>query len=373
MRCEPCIFLCLFSYSRLTYLSYRLLRDIHQGGDGASAALGIQPTRPSGFLADPAALDSCLQLGALVPEEDAGSDSDRGAFVPAGLEIYMVHEQLPSHGLPRTFVKRSARAAAASGSATYRDHVLLGPDGSVVATLDGLEAKQIQVGKAAASAAASKAAQQQHGVLYEVAWLTAAASGTAPSLEGFVLQLATGQSEVAATGSTLAALQTVQEQQVARLQLQTQTAPLADALISSRSSKSGSALWSMLRAYAQEAPSLAYGGVHADGHSALAKTSFMAMPSSATSTPSDGYGIKLQGSTAVQAVLQPSSRLTPALGPYHLMPRPRGAFQNLAAEAVLVNSAAPGWVEVQVKAVGINFRQGLGRAYDLVCMYACWL
>ena len=267
----------------------------------------------------------------------------------------MVHEKLPSRGLPRTFVRRSTRAAPASGSATYRDHVLLGP-GGVVATLDGLEAKQIHVGKAAGAAAASKAAQQQQNVLYEVSWLTAAASGVAPGLEGFTLQLAMGQSAVAASGSTLAALQNAQEQRMSQLQLQTQAAPVADAVVTSGGSTSGSTLWAMLRAFAQEAPSLAYGGVHADRHSALAQASSMALSSNVSSTPSDGYGSRLQGSTAVRAVLQPSSRMTPAQGPYHLMPRPRGAFQNLAAETVLANCAAHGWVEVQVKAVGINFR-----------------
>ena len=326
--------------------AFRQLRGIQQGDSSAAAGLGSgsrQEQRDadvSGFLMHPAMLDSCLQLGALVPEP-AGTDSATaaagagGAFVPAGLAAYLIQQPVQQDRAAQAVVCRSPEAQRKATGATYRDHTLLAGSGTVLAVLDGLEAKQLH-GSSSARSATAAAKQQQDEVLYEVAWqaTSAAATATAGPIANAAntLALASG-SELAAAGSGLLVLQSALQQQATAVQLQTvaDAAPGSIASVGS-SAAGGNALWGMLRAFAQEAPGVSHGGSRADplaaGSHATGSASSIVLAGSgaASEAATDGYGSLVQAGAALHAVLLPSRSVRAAAAPYHLMPKPRGAF-----------------------------------------------
>ena len=356
--------------------AFRQLRGIHQGAETAGAALGSssafeqKDADVSGFLLHPAMLDSCLQLGALVPKSatDGQAAQDGGAFVPAGLAVYLIHKPVPQGCQALAVARGSPQARHKAAGATYRDHTLLAISGAVLAVMDGLEAKQLHGGsrtKPTTSAASIK--KKQDELLYEVAWQAAVdAAALVPVVAGAAgattLNVPGGSlGSLAAVSSSLEVLQGAQQQTVAALQLDT-VADAAPARLTGGSSASaggsGNALWGMLRAFAQEAPAVAHGGRRSDvlAVGATSARISITVANCSTGQSADGYGRLVQGGAALHAVLLASSAVRVASGPYHLMPKPRGAFRNLVPEAVPVGTAQTGWVEVAVKAVGINFR-----------------
>ena len=351
--------------------AFRQLRGIQQGDSAAAASLGDgstgtgfqaqQDADVSGFLLHPALLDSCLQLGALVPEP-AGTAAGDAAYVPASVAVYLVQQPLPQGAAAAAVVRRSPDAQRKAAAATYRDHTLLSGTGAMLAILAGLEAKQLNAsGSRPAAAAAAASKQQQTEVLYEVAWQAATGAAAVEPMAAHAQALPSSAAAPLATiGGGLQALQSALQQQAGAVQLQTVGGPLPGAVAASSSSVAaadGSALWGMLRAFAAEAPTVAHGGVRADPLAVGSSSrNHIALASSASSRAADGYSSLLQGGAALHAALLPSSHVRAAPAAHHLVPRPRGAFRNLAPELVPVGTAAPGWVEVEVKAVGINFR-----------------
>ena len=389
--------------------AFRQLRSVQRGDSSAAARLGSGPaqtdTDVSGFLVHPALLDSGLQLGALVPDAAAAASSEGGAFVPAGLAVYLIQRPVQQGSGVHAFVRRGQQDGHKAGS-TFRDHALLSDTGTVLAVLDGLEAKQLGGSTAANTAAAAK--QQAAELLYNVAWQAAslATEVAAPLADAAVQKLPAGTAvPLAPASGGLLVLQHAMQQQAGTVQLRT----VADAAPGSiaaagtaQAASSGNALWGMLRAFAQEAPAVSHSGVRLDplaSSSTTSRSSLLVSASTASDKASDGYGSLVQAGSALSAVLLPSSAAQPVPGPYHLMPRPRGAFRwvryasqqgrllasdgaqqprqercpptmtvmlppsicrNLVPEPVPVGTAQPGWVEVEVKAVGINFRWGVG-------------
>ena len=361
--------------------AFRQLRSVQAGASSASAQLGsgnlLQGQRDvdvSGFLLHPALLDSCLQLGALVPEPAVGTTESpqAGAYVPAGLSAYMLQQAVQQGSSAVAVVRRSPEAMRLAAGATYRDHTLLDGSGAVMAVLQGLEAKQLPSGIASRPAAAAGVTVEPPHVAYEVAWQTASIAlagslANIASFDGAALALALSRRTVilplATAGTGLAVLQQAAQQQVDAVELQTSApvlpasaAPASNAAVDGTGS---SALWGMLRSFAQEAPAVSHGGRHTDplATTARARTMIAAGRSGATDRAADGYGVVQHAGTASHAVLLPSRKMHVAAAvPYHLMPIPRGAFGSLKSQPVSVGAAQPGWVEVQVKAVGINFR-----------------
>jgi acyl transferase domain-containing protein len=348
---EPLDTAAVYEGLRLAGLQYgpafRRLRGIAQGPSAAAARLdgrvanGSHDASVSGFLMHPTLLDSCLQLGALVPEEAApgGSPSTDGggAFVPAGLAVYLIQQPLQEGSCPVTVVRRSPQAARRAAGATYRDHVLVSETGAVLSVLDGLEAKQLQgSGGARAGTAAAKQLPQAE-LLYEVSWQAAVQAATAQSVLDGAAGMTTlglrdgGSDPVRGASSSLAVLQAALEQQSAALQLSTVSSVVAGASSASAMNVGGNALWGMLRAFAQEAPAVSHGGSRWDPQATVARgrgvDSSLVLAASASAKVADGYGSQLLAGTALHAVLLPSGSVQPALAPYHLMPRPRGAFR----------------------------------------------
>ena len=337
--------------------AFRQLRGIKRGDSSAAARLGSSRSFQadadvSGFLLHPALLDSGLQLGALVPEPAAGSSSaaadaaDGGAFVPAGLSVYLIQRPVQQGSALHAIVRRSPDSPRKAPGATSRDHALLSGTGTVLAVLDGLEAKQLGgSGAAAAKSAAAAAAKQASDILYDVAWQAAglASGAVAPLAKAAVQRLPSGRTvPLAAASSSLLVLQAAMQQQVAAVQLQTvaqqpsgSIAPAA----SDQAASSETALWGMLRAFAQEAPAVAHGGVRRDPLAASQGSSsssrMLVSHASPAARESDGYGSLMQGGAALTAALLPSSGAHPAPGPNHLMPKPRGAFRWVHEHAAL--------------------------------------
>ena len=77
------------------------------------------------------------------------------------------------------------------------------------------------------------------------------------------------------------------------------------------------------------------------------------------SGPSDTYGVALERGTKSMATLRHAAAPQQSAPPFHLIPQPRGAFNGLRAEPVHQDACQPGWIEVSVKAVGVNFRDVL--------------
>lgn len=390
--------------------AFRQLRSVQRGDSSAAARLGSGATRTdadvSGFLLHPALLDNGLQLGALVPEAAGdgatAAAAEGGAFVPAALAVYLIQRPVQQGSGVHAHVRRSPETAHKSAGSTFRDHALLSGSGAVLAVLDGLEAKQLGGSASAAAKAAAAAKQQAAELLYNVAWQasTLATEASAALASATVQKLPAGRAvPLAPASSSLLVLQNAMQQQAGAVQLRT----VADAAPGSiaaaapgQAASSGNALWGMLRAFAQEAPAVSHGGLRMDPVAAgtsSRRSQLVVAQSSEAAKEADGYGSLVQAGAAMHAVLLPSAAAQPTPGPYHLMPRPRGAFRwaghfvilpplglavcasisaaflhvieiaivhqtcrNLAPEPVPVGSAQPGWVEVEVKAVGINFR-----------------
>lgn len=323
--------------------AFRRLRSIQQGADGASAGLAgscscqeQDDADVSGFLMHPAALDSCLQLGALVPDAaSAGGDAQQqGAFVPVGLAAYLIQQPLRQGSGSLAVVQRSPEAVRRTAGATYRDHRLLSGSGAVLAVLDGLEAKQLPgSGGATVGGLTAGSKQQQPEVLYEVAWQASALAGgdcarasSAPS----TLALALPRRSVVpleAVSDGLLALQGAMQRQAGAVRLT--TVDDVPAGLAASQAADGSALWGLLRAFAAEAPAVAHGGARTDPTApGNGNTSArLEVSNGPVGSASDGYGSRARAGAALRAVLLPTRAVCAAAGPFHLMPKPRGAFR----------------------------------------------
>ena len=93
-------------------------------------------------------------------------------------------------------------------------------------------------------------------------------------------------------------------------------------------SLSGSGAWGMLRAFGQEAPGISHGGAVVDPHALDAAVASVTLQTTLPQAfEADGYGVLVRNGVLHRALLMPSSRAHQAPEPFHLMPRPRGAFR----------------------------------------------
>ena len=362
---------------------FRLLRGIQRNSTAAASSWlhsGGRDAAVTGFLLHPALLDNALQLGAVVPEAAGPRPFDGAAFVPSGLAVYTIMSPLHQGSAALVQARRADnQRASGAASATYRDHTVLDGSGAVLAMLNGLEAKQLH-GNASRGTRDADAATTQPELLYEVAWLaTTTVPGLAAAEAGNAsLSLRAGSSTLAAASATLATLQGSLAQEVAFLQLHTAAVQAVDTLVPGSAWSSAAAAaapaWGMLRSFAQEAPARVHSGQQVDAFNMrqpAGGTAAVILSHKLPAAPSDGYGMTVHGGTGAYATLLPSRRTRPAAGPYHLLPQPRGAFSRLVPQPVTMGTAPAGWVEVQVQAVGINFRCGLTGSCLQHCCCGC--
>jgi NADPH:quinone reductase-like Zn-dependent oxidoreductase/3-oxoacyl-(acyl-carrier-protein) synthase/acyl carrier protein len=362
--------------------AFRLLRNVQHANGAACAELdnhiNTSSTDPdiSGFLVNPAVLDNCLQLGAVVSEEKkvsaSGVEEAVEAYVPATVASYLVQKSLRGIPVLSTIARRSPETSRKSAKATYRDHLLIDSNGRVLAALEGLEAKPLPgSGRSAASAAAAKALKQEE-ILYQIQWnvsqLAPTVGGDEANCNSSQLSLAKGVHPTAAAGTILSTLQGAIKLESQTINLTTYTDSTATLLTSAPMKAGGSSnfaaseAWGMLRSFAAEVPAVGHGGIRLDPNTVSNITSASIFVSNnKRNGSSNGYGIVSHGGLGLQASLLSAMATKQAPPAFHLMPCPRGAFQNLIAEPVVsaVASGKAEWVELQVKAVGINFRDVL--------------
>ena len=363
----------------------------HQHVLGAAAAVApgfvAVLARPSAEAArvniSPAVLDGCLQLGAVKAD---GNEASSQLFVPAGVGALLLVSQAASQDEVAA-VARPAAQPRPSAWVTYTNYGLVGSTGTALCQIAALEAKPLGGSgrsHAAAGAAAAEGSQQvtqEEELLYQVQWSThsvASAGSIAPAVASSTIQVSLS-SEAAATaagfialgqGAVSSALQTVGLLTQGAQQAGTnQLTPLGG-----HAAKAAGA-WAFMRTVAQELTSFSVAAVdvQAAGRSNPAlgaqAAAFLAAPTGAkvmdASMESSSYGNSIQGGQAVAAALLPRAARQ-SLPAFHLMPRPRGALQNLRPEPVATREVARGKVLVAVKAVGINFRCAWGRGHRAI-------
>ena len=118
----------------------------------------------TGMMVHPAALDGCLQLGAVMHVgSDSTEESSEGAYVPAGFGAFSVPQK--THDLHVYALAESVVSPSASGS-VVTNHVLQMKGGLPVAVLSELEAKQM----GARPVARAQSVAEKKDLLYEVSW-----------------------------------------------------------------------------------------------------------------------------------------------------------------------------------------------------------
>jgi NADPH:quinone reductase-like Zn-dependent oxidoreductase len=338
--------------------NFRLLRSVKQGAESASALL-LQPgeQQRAGFLANPAVLDGCLQLGAFVPrKQDAASGS---TFVPAAVEAITFGAATGSAAA----IAVACRPAVTidTEAAITRDHLILGGGGgSIMCRIQGLQSRSTSSSKASAS---SRAAQPQD-MLYEISWAASEAllqEDEAGRAAGIVLSWRTEDRKGLAE-SAVSALQGGIAAGPAGMRLNTRGQQTLLALSSAGEEHAPGQLWGMMRTVAQENDSLAVSAADEDRYKsntggALASLTVL---SEAESIPFDGYGRAFLGGLQYLPFMVASRARSAPSEPFQLLPQPRGSLNGLVPQRVL--SEVPpqsGHLLVEVKAVGLNFRDVL--------------
>ncbi len=320
---------------------------------GAIASVAVERAEDaSSYWVHPAALDSCLQLGAVVPEsrQDSGDFSEGTSFVPVGAKLFHVPQKL----VLGEQLMSSASVGAGLGNlpgSSYRDHAVHSPQG-MHGWLEGLQAKAITSSKSAQAEADSIA---QTNSMYEVAWLTDAPSARTHSQTRGRVAAADISKGMTGVADALQLMQRAQAQGMKQLSVTT-TAMLSGMVRQPSSNTAESAaMWGLLRAFTQEHPAVAVSARSIDDSLQAPRLS-----ASVTSTQAqtDAFGINIRGSTLQRPMLYPST-VSAAPQPYQLRPKPRGAISNLVPLPYAPRKLPAGMVELAVRAVGLNFRDVL--------------
>lgn len=342
--------------------SFRLLQTIKQGPHTAAAIITQPPSQlHAEFLFNPAVLDSCLQLGGMVPSDLR--KQQEGTYVPAALAALHIGQSVGS-----SVVAAAIRAPGTQDSeaAVVRNHAITTRNGSVVCTLDGLQSKSTS---GSSTTRARLAADVTEDILYEIDWLAAQVadpSQASSSTEyNSISVTTTNATELAA--AAIASLQGGLESSVAAAQLT--TTDTSSGLLSLAGGDANTAvpgqMWGMMRTFAQERPDVSVDGCRiaaACPNNASVSSSFprMLLSRQETSQPSsstgfDGYGATYQASTMYAPYMQHTAARS-AAKPFQLLPMPRGSLNSLAPQSVDVDTVKSGYVAVAVKAIGLNFR-----------------
>ncbi len=318
---------------------------------GAVASVAVERAEDaSSYWVHPAALDSCLQLGAVVPaqRQDSGDFNEGISFVPVGAKLFHVPQKLVLGEQLMSSASLGSGLGNLPGS-SYRDHAVHSISQGMHGWLEGLQAKATTSSKSAQAEADSVA---QANSMYEVAWLTDAPTAWTDSQTGDAADISKGMTGVA---DALELMQRAQAQGMKQLSLT--TAAMLSGMVRQPSSNTAesAAMWGLLRAFTQEHPAVAVSARSIDDSLQAPRLS-----ASVTSTQAqtDALGINIRGNTLQRPMLYPST-VSAAPQPYQLRPKPRGAISNLVPLPYAPRKLPAGMVELAVRAVGLNFRDVL--------------
>jgi len=304
----------------------------------------------SSYWVHPAALDSCLQLGAVVPEQRQDSeDFNEGiSFVPVGAKLFHVPQKLV---LGEQLVSSASVGSDLGNSAgsSYRDHAVHSSTQGMHGWLGGLQAKATTSSKSA-QAEADHVAQANR--MYEVAWLTDTPSARTDSQTSGRVDAGDISEGMTGVADALQLMQRAQAQGIKQLGLT--TAAMLSGMVSSNTAESA-AMWGLLRAFTQELPAVA---VSASSIDYSLQAPHLSASVTSTQAQTDAFGINIRANTLQRPMLYPST-ISAASQPYQLRPKPRGAISNLVPLPYAPRKLAAGMVELAVQAIGLNFRDVL--------------
>ena len=327
---------------------------------GATAAVAVDRAEDvSSYWLHPAALDSCLQLGAVVPEHPQGSEdlSEGVSFIPVGAQLFHVPQKLTlgQQLMSSASIGSGQGNTANSANSSFRDHAVHSSSQGMHAWLEGLQAKAT---KSSTSAPVDAGSLTQSDSMYEVVWLTD--SPRLSSRDTLLAQASHGLSaavrkSVVGVAEALRLMQEAQAHGMKQLDLTTPAMPSGMVRQLSRSTAESAAMWGLLRAFAQEHPAVT---VSAESADSSPSASAINASLSGTEARSNAFGVTIRSNTAQQPMLLPST-VSAAPQPYQLRPKPRGAISTLVPLPYAPGKLPAGMVEVAVQAVGLNFRDVL--------------
>ena len=322
-------------------------------GDAVASVAVERAEDASSYWVHPAALDSCLQLGAVVPEQrqDSGDFNEGTSFVPVGAKLFHVPQKL----VLGEQLMSSASVGSGLGNlpgSSYRDHAVHSISQGMHGWLEGLQAKATTSSRSAHAEADSLA---QANSMYEVAWLTDIPSAWTDSQTDGRVGAADISKGMTGVADALQLMQRAQAQGMKQLSLTT-TAMLSGMVRQPSSNTAESAaMWGLLRAFTQEHPAVAVGARSIDDS---LQAPHLSASVTSTQAQTDAFGINIRGSTLQRPMLYPST-VSAAPQPHQLRPKPRGAISNLAPLPYAPHRVSASMVELAVRAVGVNFRDVL--------------
>ena len=312
----------------------------------------------SSYWVHPAALDSCLQLGAAVPE-DSSAHLQGSNFVPVAAAAFYTPEKQSLGQQLYTAASLGTAPSNSSEAVTVRDHAMVNGNSSISGWLQGLQARAVKkttTGSEDASASDS---------MYEIALLTETPVSTPMGLqggaqEGTPLRLKKGLVGVA---HALQAMQLAAAAGLQQITLQTPSMQMLHAgtrtdYFSNSAALTAAASRGLLQAFSQEHPTISTAAVQGSATYTASHTLTLSTSSVKSETAVNAFGVSISSNTVQKPRLVSSS--TPAMRePYQLRPQPRGAISSLLPLPYTQHKPAPGMVELAVHAVGVNFRDVL--------------
>lgn len=319
----------------------RRLRNIHASKISACSLITASDTKKlsTGYLIHPAVLDNAFQLGAVIEEDTVNKDE---TYVPAGIEAYVVAQV----GNQSDSLLALSQAKTQDIDGTVRDHQIIDQDGITLMSLSGLLAKPLT------SQASRKPVKrlEKHSIVYSVQ----------RQVDGSYVNDNASRSRIQAkyardnfsshASGVLCLLQGSSSAGAKAVSMNS----ISDAGFSGLQSMGD---WGLLRSVAAEMPNVECGGYVFDANIPNALRPSLGVASEQVGLP-DGYGSKVSSGSIEKAILLHDTQAQPP-AEYHLMPRPRGAFSNLVPEVVEFNESSEGTVQIEIKSVGINFRDVL--------------
>ena len=310
----------------------------------AISGLAEPVSRADALNMHPAAADSTLQLAS-----SFSTHASTSLQVPAKLQAMHMHSDRCSQ--PSWACASPMTDAQAAG----RTHSfgLMPTEGHAGITLQGLTLKPLSNAVASSQQEASMTASQD--CLYELTW-PADCMATHSSSDRAVVPFKHGKSSMYATAAAISHLQARNDQQLCFAtagSMAVLTGRPTASCISSR------AQTSLVRSATQESADCSVISRLTDPYTLDSSLDNAAVRAAQVTSAS----MDEVSEAAFQGRVQHTSRLVPSQvasspAPFQLLPKPRGALQNLVPEPLLIDLAA-NEVLLEVYAVGVNFRDVL--------------
>ncbi len=373
----------------LLTLGFSMTQAIEPGVASAVASVGDRSSPVSdGLLVGPHLLDSSLQLGQVfAPSFEGGS-----VYVPSGLDALVFYPSRPpatlSDGLSSVAV--APRPALVSGSKEissdyymFSDPCLSGRTDAALC-IQGMHARRMPIAAAATEAVAAAGVVAESGgiggiqLAYRVDWMVEVPLGQRRDERPLSLQFASPKVMSNAPmllAASMAALASLAATDPRGAELQATMPSDLTATPEAVSSLNSALFQGLLKTVAQEVPGVSFVASATSAFSVDSKAGvniyLCTPPSVSGSIPKQplgavgAFGSRASDGCIVAPRLVPELRCPPPLGPYKLLPRPKGSLDCLspapleAAGQAGEVPVAPGTVLVAVKACGINFRDVL--------------